>query len=192
MYWISRVLYPNRNTIFVNIDHEQNLKRRTWILFLNGWRWSGRRWYKKKRSMGQWALAKHQFLKIKMLLNTRFISMANMSLYLPKRLLQYRFMHCKSPNIDCLIKELCIDDSRGNPTYTSTKEETPDNHRSLWCSFGISAKDDLPSLYWVPMLYKCPYKLLYNAGSAKCSMKPPSKLLTSILSTVKTGLQIQC
>ena len=124
--------------------------------------------------------------------NTRFISMANMSLYLPKRLLQYRFMHCKSPNIDCLIKELCIDDSRGNPTYTSTKEETPDNHRSLWCSFGISAKDDLPSLYWVPMLYKCPYKLLYNAGSAKCSMKPPSKLLTSILSTVKTGLQIQC
>ena len=110
----------------------------------------------KKRSMGQWALAKHQFLKIKMLLNTRLISMANMSLYLPKRLLQYRFVHCKSPNIDCLIKELCIDDSRGNPTYTSTKKEIPDNHRSVLCSFGISTKDDLPSLYWVPMLYKCP------------------------------------
>ena len=35
-------------------------------------------------------------------------------------------------------------------------------------------------------------KQLYNAGSAKCSMKPPSKLLTSILSAVKTGLQSYC
>jgi hypothetical protein len=108
----------------------------------------------KKRSMDQ--LAKHQSLKIKMLLNTRLTSMANMSLYLPKRLLQYRSVHCKSQNIDCLIKELCIDDSRDNPTYTSTKEEIPDNHGSVWCSFGISTKNDLPSLYWVPMLYKCP------------------------------------
>lgn len=100
MYWISRVLYPNRNTIFVNIDHEQNLKRRTWILFLNGWR----------KINGPMSTRKTPISEDKNV-NTRFISMANMSLYLPKRLLQYRFMHCKSPNIDCLIKELCIDSS---------------------------------------------------------------------------------
>jgi hypothetical protein len=55
-----------------------------------------------------------------------------------------------------LIKELGIDNSLGNPTYTPTtltKDEILDNHRSVLCSFGISTKDeelDLPSLYWIP------------------------------------------
>ena len=60
------------------------------------------------------------------------------------------------------------------------------------CSFGISTKDeelDLPSLYWIPKLHKCPYKQSYIAGSSKCSTKPLSKLLTSILSAIKDGLQ---
>ena len=95
---------------------------------------------------------------------------------------------CKLHYIDCLIKELGIDNSLGNPT----KEEILDNHRSVLCSFGISTKDDeldLPSLYWIPKLHKCPFKQRYIAGSAKCSTKPLSKLLTCILSTVKTGLQ---
>ena len=42
--------------------------------------------------------------------------------------------------IECLIKELGIDNSLGNPTYTPTtltKEEILDNHRSVLCSFGI-------------------------------------------------------
>jgi hypothetical protein len=57
---------------------------------------------------------------------------------------------CKSHYIDWLIKELGIDNSLGNPTYTSktlTKEEILDNHRSVFGSFGISTKDeelDLP------------------------------------------------
>jgi hypothetical protein len=41
---------------------------------------------------------------------------------------------CKSHYIDCLIKELGIDNSLGNPTYTPTtltKEEILDNHRSV-------------------------------------------------------------
>ena len=65
--------------------------------------------------------------------------------------------------------------SLGNPTYTSTtltKEELLENHRSVLCSFGISTKDeklDLPPLYWIPQLHKCPYKQRYIAGSAKCS-----------------------
>ena len=81
---------------------------------------------------------------------------------------------------------------------TLTKEEILDNHRSVlcfYCSFGISTKDeelDLPSLYWIPKLHKCPFKQRYIAGSAKCSTKPLSKLLTCILSAVKTGLQSYC
>ena len=74
---------------------------------------------------------------------------------------------------------------------TLTKEEIVDNRKSVLCSIGISTKDeelDLPSLYWIPKLRKCPYKQRYIAGSFKCSTKPLSKLLTSILSTIKAGL----
>ena len=39
---------------------------------------------------------------------------------------------------------------------------------------------------------KCPYKQRYIAGSSKCSTKPLSKLLTSILSAIKDGLQGYC
>ena len=77
----------------------------------------------------------------------------------------------------------------------NTKEEILDNHGSVLCSFGISNKDEelgLPSLYWIPKLHKYPSKQRYIAGSAKCSTKPLSKLLTCILSVVKTGLQSYC
>jgi hypothetical protein len=104
----------------------------------------------------------------------------------------------KSHYIDCLVKELGIDNSLGNPTFiptTLTKEEILDNHRSVLCSFGISTKDeelDLPLLYWIPKLHKCHFKQRYIAGSAKCFMIPLSKLLTCILASVKTGLQSNC
>jgi hypothetical protein len=45
---------------------------------------------------------------------------------------------CTSHDVDCLIKELGIENSLGNPTYTLTtltKEEILDNHRSVLCSF---------------------------------------------------------
>jgi hypothetical protein len=105
---------------------------------------------------------------------------------------------CKSHYIDCLIKELGIGNSLGNPTYTPTtltKEEILDNHRSVLCSFETSTKDeelDLPSLYRIPKLHKCPFKQRYIAGAAKCSTKPLSKLLTCILLAVKTRLQSYC
>ena len=126
-----------------------------------------------------------------MLLNTCLSFMTNMLLSPPTIL-------CKSHYIDCLLKELGIDNSLGNPAYTPTtltKEKILDNHRSVLCSFGISNKDeelDLPSLYWIPKLHKCPFKQLYIASSVKCSTKPRSKLLTCILSAVKTGLQSYC
>ena len=75
------------------------------------------------------------------------------------------------------------------------KEEILDNHRSVLCSVRISTKDeelDLPSLYWIPKLHKCPFKQRYIAGSAICSTKPHSKLLTCFLSAVKTGHQSYC
>jgi hypothetical protein len=46
--------------------------------------------------------------------------------------------------------------------------------------------------YWIPKLHKCPFKQLYVVGSAKCSTKPLSKLLSCILSAVKTVLQNYC
>ena len=96
------------------------------------------------------------------------------------------------------IKELGIDNSLDNPTYTPTtptKEKILDNRRSVLCSSGISTiyeELDLPSLYWIPKLHKCPFKQCYIAGSVKCSTKLLSKLLTCILSAVKTGLQSYC
>jgi len=62
-------------------------------------------------------------------------------------------------HIDCLIKEVCIDNSLDNTTYTPTtltKEEILDNHKSVLCSFLIKAKDEeigFQSLYWIPRLY---------------------------------------
>ena len=46
--------------------------------------------------------------------------------------------------------------------------------------------------YWIPKLHKCPFNKLYVVGSAKCTTKPLSKLLSCILSAVKTVLQNYC
>ena len=90
-----------------------------------------------------------------------------------------------------MINEVGIANSLGNQTYTLTtltKDEILDNHRSVLCSFGISTKDlelDLPSLYLIPELHRCPYKKRYIAGSSDCSTKP-------LLSAIKDGLQSYC
>ena len=85
---------------------------------------------------------------------------------------------------------------QGNPTYTATtqsKEEIIDNRMSVLSSAGLSMKDvdyDLPLLYCIPKLHKCPYKERYMiTGATKCSIKPLSEILTSIFTAVKTGLQ---
>ena len=105
---------------------------------------------------------------------------------------------CKKYYINSLAKELGVTSSKGNATYaleTLTKEEVLDNHKSVLHSYGLTdIKDnlELPLLYWIPKLHKNPYKERYIAGSAKCSTKPLSKLLTSILQTIKEGLQSYC
>ena len=45
---------------------------------------------------------------------------------------------------------------------------------------------------WIPKLHKNPYMQRYIAGSAKCSTKPLSQILTRILTAVKEGLQKYC
>ena len=62
-------------------------------------------------------------------------------------------------------------------------------------TFGIFLPEediDLPKLYWIPKLHKNPYKQRYIAGSAKCSTKPLSLILTRILTALKEGLQKYC
>ena len=65
-------------------------------------------------------------------------------------------------------------------------------HKTLVDRYSINTLDDdadLPSLYWIPKLHKDPNKHRFKAGSAKCSTKPLSKLLTTILTTVKDCLK---
>ena len=105
---------------------------------------------------------------------------------------------CKTYYYSCLQKELVDNNDVDTSTYQRTnftKEEILINHRSVLSSFGINTLDDdadLPSLYWIPKLHKDPYKHRFIAGSAKCSTKPLSKLLTTILTTVKDGLKKFC
>jgi len=69
---------------------------------------------------------------------------------------------CKTYYIDRLVKEIGINNNTDNPTYTPisfSKEEILSNNRSVISSFGLSIEDDyvdLPSLYWIPKLHKCP------------------------------------
>ena len=72
-----------------------------------------------------------------------------------------------------------------------SKDEILQNYHSVMLTFGISLPEEdigLPKLYWIPKLHKNPYKQRYIAGSAKCSTKP----LTQILTAVKEGLQKYC
>ena len=76
-----------------------------------------------------------------------------------------------------------------------SKEEILQNHHSVILTFGISLPEkdiDLSKVYWIPKLHKNLYKQRYIAGSAKCSTKPLSQILTRILTAVKEGLQKYC
>ena len=105
---------------------------------------------------------------------------------------------CKKYYHECMLKELNFDESQQNGTYTPTclsRQEIFDNHRSVLNSFGIKTEQDdlsLPSLYWIPKLHKTPYKCRFIAGSAKCTTKGISKILTSLLTAIKEGIQKYC
>jgi hypothetical protein len=101
---------------------------------------------------------------------------------------------CISHYIYCLKKELGIENSLGNPIYTPTKEEILDNHRSVLWSIDISTTHeelDLPSLYWIPKLNKCPFKQHY-CRVCQTLHEVSFQIIICIPSAVKAGLQSYC
>jgi hypothetical protein len=96
----------------------------------------------------------------------------------------------------CILNELGINSTFGNPIYTPTalsKDEILQNHSSFLDTFNILANGmnefELPYFYLIPKLHKIPYKHEYIAGSSKCFTKPLSLLLTNVLTAVKEKLQ---
>ena len=178
----------------------EDVTEKIYILFPDGlWLWGRWNTLELRSLMGQLALVQQRTSKTQMLLNSGLTSMTtSMLLSLQTRYLIISFLYVNQNCIDCLIKEIGIGNSIDNPTYIPmilTKVEIQDNHLSVLYSFGISNKDeepDLPSLYWIPNLYKYPYKQNYFADSVKCPTKHLSNLLTSILSMDKTELQNYC
>ncbi|KAK3109031.1 hypothetical protein FSP39_021508 [Pinctada imbricata] len=97
-----------------------------------------------------------------------------------------------------LDKELGLNSTPGNPTYTPTNlsaSEIIDNHKSALVSFGFDTNRldlVLPYLYCIPKMHKNPYKQRFIAGFSKCYMESVSILLTKVLSEIKSGLQKYC
>jgi hypothetical protein len=61
----------------------------------------------------------------------------------------------------------------------------------VWRSFGIKDEEfDILSQCWIPKPHQWPYKQCYIAASVRCSTKPDFKLLTYILSVVKTSIKL--
>ena len=61
--------------------------------------------------------------------------------------------------------------------------------------FGVKAKENQdkgPTLYWLPKLYKKPYKARFIANSSFCTTTELSKLLTSCLTAVKKHVIKYC
>ena len=61
--------------------------------------------------------------------------------------------------------------------------------------FAVSIKEDqerLPTIYWLPQLYKRPYKACFILNSSSCTTTEPSKLLTSCLTAIKKHLIKYC
>ena len=98
---------------------------------------------------------------------------------------------------------------RGNPPYvlvaadkvannvTATYFPTDDSYEAILKSlnqfttsvvFEMSEEDqNLPYLYWTPILHGSPYKHRFIAGSRKYTTKDLSCLLTQLRSTIKTN-----
>ena len=88
------------------------------------------------------------------------------------------------------LQEVLLQRYIRNPTYNVTyfsASEVLDNHKSVLTSFGIDPNEDerdLPYIYWIPKMHKDSYKRRFIAGSAKCSTKPLSLLLTELLTPI--------
>ena len=85
----------------------------------------------------------------------------------------------------------------GKSAYTSCKmssEDIVNTHNTFMKSLGIELSDDDKKLPYLtlPKLHKSPVKHRFIAGSSKCTTKELSRLLTKILTVIKTGLAKYC
>ncbi|KAK3100202.1 hypothetical protein FSP39_016165 [Pinctada imbricata] len=162
-----------------------------------------RRWAKKEdvqlNTLSEWiksirGLLLSRINRLKSTVNTRFVSIfkdpdvITELTYLQEHYVitpadkasnNYTFT-CKKYYFDSLVKELGLNSTPGNPTYTPTNlsaSEIIDNHKSALASFGFDTTNldlDLPYLYCIPKMHKNPYKQRFIAGSSKCSTKSVS------------------
>jgi hypothetical protein len=102
---------------------------------------------------------------------------------------------CKAHYNKCILNELGINSTFGNPTYTPStlsKDEILQN-QVRFDTFNKSVNGmnefELPYLYRIPKFHKNPYKHRYIAGSNKCPTKPLSLLFTNILTAVKENFK---
>jgi hypothetical protein len=84
---------------------------------------------------------------------------------------------CKAHYYNCILNELGINSTVGNPTYTPTalsKDEILQNHRSVLDTFNIPINGmnefELPYLHWIPKLNKNPYKVLERSQIQRASV----------------------
>ena len=63
------------------------------------------------------------------------------------------------------------------------------NHLALNFSVCVKERQDrFSTMYWLPKLYKRPYKARFIANSSSCTTTELSKLLTSCLTAVKNDV----
>ena len=105
---------------------------------------------------------------------------------------------CKRHYVAILTEKLGLNLLQGNTAYNLmdfSASEVLDNHKSVLTSFGIETSDDeldLPYIYWIPKMFKNPFKHRFIGGSSKCSTETLSILLTKLLTHIKQGLQKYC
>ena len=101
------------------------------------------------------------------------------------------FVVCQLHYISTLKQELS-----GTKAYaqTSAEEKSVINNHSFQNAtrFGVSIDEDqerLPTFYWLPKLYKQPYKSRFIANSSSCTTTLLTKLLTSCLTSIKSHVK---
>ena len=102
----------------------------------------------------------------------------------------YTFV-CRRYYVSILIEELGLNSFLGT-LHTILQIFLHQNHESVLTAFGIDPNEDeldLPYIYWIQNMHKNPYKHRFIAGSARCSTKPLSILLTKLLTHIKQGYQ---
>ena len=96
---------------------------------------------------------------------------------------------CKRFYAEVLVKELGLDErDNNNGTYvhvsdTSTEAIIQKHIRELSSKLGIDLSEEdqcLPHMYWLPKKHKVPSKQRFIVAAVKCTLKPISKMVTSL------------